>query len=172
MRGKLRIIILSERRNRITPACAGKTSDEDRTLSDRRDHPRVCGENDSSKLESAVYEGSPPRVRGKPYETIVLARDKRITPACAGKTIDACDACSAIGDHPRVCGENSSVRNWRSQLQGSPPRVRGKLKGKIFFIAMCGITPACAGKTSETGKGSGGSGDHPRVCGENYRSSM
>ena len=70
-------------------------------------------------------------------------------------------------DHPRVCGENGTQSSIFRPVVGSPPRVRGKLKGKIFFIAMCGITPACAGKTDMM-KGEGADEeDHPRVCGEN-----
>ena len=45
--------------------------------------------------------------------------------------------------------------------------MRGKLKEKIFFIAMCGITPACAGKTVAGNPDERTAEDHPRVCGEN-----
>ena len=66
-----------------------------------------------------------------------------------------------------MCGENIQKNVNEAVEEGSPPRVRGKLKGKIFFLAMCGITPACAGKTGRSHGQVGAGQDHPRVCGEN-----
>ena len=73
---------------RITPACAGKT--QSRRLSGRRprDHPRVCGENAFTPFSTQIRAGSPPRVRGKPMHALAEAAAKRITPACAGKTLE------------------------------------------------------------------------------------
>ena len=72
-----------------------------------------------------------------------------ITPADAGKTVSS----SAVGltdrDHPRGCGENSSLTAQNRILRGSPPRMRGKLKATF--------ARRCLGR------------DHPRGCGENLR---
>ena len=51
----------------------------------------------------------------------------------------------------------------------SPPRMRGKDGVNDSAQAVTGITPACAGKSSELMQKSGTSGDHPRVCGEKKR---
>ena len=91
---------------RITPACAGKTCYCPRNCSLRRDHPRVCGENQDSEDTDSIYLGSPPRVRGKPHEQKGAERVKGITPACAGKTTPHPPMQRARQDHPRVCGEN------------------------------------------------------------------
>ena len=49
-------------------------------------------------------------------------------------------------DHPRACGEKALAhRNYRVWA-GSPPRMRGKVKGVLFM--------SCKDK------------DHPRACGE------
>ena len=53
-------------RSRITPACAGKTWRVQWSITRRRDHPRVCGENYQDPVLSDFGKGSPPRVRGKP----------------------------------------------------------------------------------------------------------
>ena len=51
-------------------------------------------------------------------------------------------------------------------VTGSPPRMRGKGRDPGGFRRSGGITPACAGKSSERMQKSGTNGDHPRVCGE------
>ena len=40
-------------RDRITPACAGKTEEMKRYLTEAEDHPRVCGENALSSARFA-----------------------------------------------------------------------------------------------------------------------
>ena len=69
----------------ITPACAGKSLTFSLAPTTLRDHPRVCGEKQDTRLIHTEYEGSPPRVRGKEYSLIRRCSLARITPACAGK---------------------------------------------------------------------------------------
>ena len=90
-----------------------------------------------------------------------------ITPACAGKTFCTCCLIIKYRDHPRVCGENKLELVVAELGEGSPPRVRGKLRCRCRFLAHLGITPACAGKTKRRMGPVGSEGDHPRVCGEN-----
>ena len=108
MRGKLRVRGLCSADHGVTPACAGKTT---RAIDDAmcdEDHPRVCGENPHVLTAAAAYQGSPPRVRGKLFLVPIFARYVGITPACAGKTFILSFVVGGVGDHPRVCGENSS----------------------------------------------------------------
>ena len=49
----------------ITPARAGKRSEEVTDLYLYEDHPRACGEKSSFHSTAAAGVGSPPRVRGK-----------------------------------------------------------------------------------------------------------
>ena len=51
--------------DRITPACAGKTSSAKGIVRVEKDHPRVCGENHCNLHSFSSFLGSPPRVRGK-----------------------------------------------------------------------------------------------------------
>ena len=49
----------------ITPAYAGKSTIGGTSGLANGDHPRVCGEKSLSDQLSLLYEGSPPRMRGK-----------------------------------------------------------------------------------------------------------
>ena len=134
---------------RITPAHAGKTTSVPLNNPLWTDHPRACGENASIVLYFATLVGSPPRMRGKRIRYSTSRAMRRITPAHAGKTTPSRTRMAAISDHPRVCGENFPERQKSHSRRGSPPRVRGK---HIVFNSanhLVGITPACAGKTSD-----------------------
>ena len=116
----------------------------------------------------ATSLGSPPRVRGKQSWTVTDDGQRRITPACAGKTTIWEDNYKGFKDHPRVCGENGATKNQMEWMGGSPPRVRGKLVGNGTLASMNRITPACAGKTPFIYYVQRVPQDHPRVCGENH----
>ena len=51
--------------DRITPACAGKTSLHLELKDSLGDHPRVCGKNLNREMNNEDGTGSPPRVREK-----------------------------------------------------------------------------------------------------------
>ena len=87
VRGKPDIYSLRGVEQRITPACAGKTSAFVRMRACISDHPRVCGENVPLSAGIVVLCGSPPRVRGKLATVSKTDLKGRITPACAGKTM-------------------------------------------------------------------------------------
>ena len=87
----------------------------------------MCGEKKYDGGATAVYEGSPPRVRGKVYTFAIYKQMHWITPACAGKRrLSAIHAVNIL-DHPRVCGEKVFPFLSVAVYQGSPPRVRGKV---------------------------------------------
>ena len=91
---------------RITPADAGKThAGWGDNLFDK-DHPRGCGENCLHLNSPTTILGSPPRMRGKPESTALIALLTGITPADAGKTRRSGRRSAKQGDHPRGCGEN------------------------------------------------------------------
>ena len=152
---------------RITPAGAGKTVEEGEKQNETEDHPRRCGENPHERLQEAVDYGSPPQVRGKQSRPLFLNRYRRITPAGAGKTVRIARHDNSGGDHPRRCGENSTIVYLRPCVAGSPPQVRGKHTTKHLHRLRPGITPAGAGKTPGFGRSDRKQQDHPRRCGEN-----
>ena len=150
MRGKACTCGKVHGKSRITPAYAGKS--EGVALDDcfTKDHPRLCGEKSDRKPHSVPEQGSPPPMRGKD--------------AADSRTADVSQ------DHPRLCGEKrQSFRGSPEQL-GSPPPMRGKAVryGEFFFYS--GITPAYAGKSFRPHTMMQQRGDHPRLCGEKWRS--
>ena len=112
-------------------------------------------------------EGSSPRVRGKrthergngPYDGLI--------PACAGKTFGCIAGRLRARAHPRVCGENRRELNVPTAPVGSSPRVRGKRRKYRRWGSLCGLIPACAGKTRPRLSPADRRAAHPRVCGEN-----
>ena len=93
-----------------------------------------------------------------------------ITPACAGKRTNPLHEPSMRRDHPRVCGEKSEgVKNCPA-WSGSPPRVRGKVNLHFRYNVLQGITPAYAGKRCRSPAFRSMPWDHPRVCGEKFKS--
>ena len=131
---------------RITPAYAGKSLTTATLDSFSQDHPRLCGEKFTHLRAFFHFVGSPPPMRGKVKSSLYPTISKRITPAYAGKRIDACDASNVLWDHPRLCGEKSLQKRsvmWRA---GSPPPMRGKV-----YLRH---------------QRRGTSKDHPRLCGE------
>ena len=129
MRGKRKDGKLEVVQNRITPACAGKTSEDWNPYELVTDHPRVCGENGRTEWDALREDGSPPRVRGKLFVTACGFSFSRITPACAAKTMRLSCSQGLWPDHPRVCGENIEIVETPVLNIGSPPRVRGKRSG-------------------------------------------
>ena len=112
----------------IIPAYAGNTFLSKLAAVGLRDHPRVCGEHDSSSPVRCRTLGSSPRMRG----TLVCDARHRlhdgIIPAYAGNTYAATSAGVACWDHPRVCGEHSFTDIEDMGYTGSSPRMRGTLK--------------------------------------------
>ena len=150
VRGKPAARKKEEIAQRLTPACAGKTSELPTARTFAAAHPRVCGENRAVLVALSARWGSPPRVRGKLCHLCGEPITDRLTPACAGKTgEEAVDVCE-VGAHPRVCGENARRAARLDFICGSPPRVRGKLARHTDGVQGAGLTPACAGKTSRS----------------------
>ena len=68
-----------------------------------------------------------------------------------------------------MCGEKNYVAViWRGVV-GSPPRVRGEVQTMFPSWAGDRITPACAGRSRRSPGLSSRGEDHPRVCGEKFR---
>ena len=126
----------------------------------------MCGEKALSTFSSRKNSGSPPRVRGKGLERFEPLRCVGITPAYAGKSSTATRAARSTGDHPHVCGEKLLAQLRTGSIEGSPPRMRGKVLGKAVLFDCHGITPAYAGKSCRAVRSRWRARDHPRVCGE------
>ena len=126
MRGKGRCTSASLVSKGITPAYAGK---------------RRC-----QSLWSQVQRGSPPPMRGKVCPSAPPICPHRITPAYAGKSRCCTSRVPTFWDHPRLCGEKCIGKSWIFRRLGSPPPMRGKVRGKGLVRHR--------------------TQDHPRLCGE------
>ena len=151
VRGKGRRAIRALRVSGITPACAGKREKAPLGIGAARDHPRVCGEKFQFALPTQLFEGSPPRMRGKGCDFPGRVSAQGITPAYAGKSLSRHVCISRRKDHPRVCGEKAPAVIGPHCRIGSPPRVRGKVTCEVQPVCCEGITPACAGKSCISG---------------------
>ena len=110
--------------------------------------------------------GSPPRMRGKAEVRHERDQEPGITPACAGKRHCPRFRPGKTRDHPRVCGEKSSLMQMDVGPLGSPPRMRGKGCYMQELSGETGITLAYAGKSRVAALRLTLHRDHPRVCGE------
>jgi len=167
MRGKLvSFLCLSDHLGNI-PAYAGKTHRAAYHQENRREHPRVCGENPTTTIPAGQSTGTSPRMRGKHCGPLPRNLINRNIPAYAGKTHGMRAAPPAGKEHPRVCGENKSDLDLKIARLGTSPRMRGKPLDAVVSSFSFGNIPAYAGKTSSLMMFSLLNQEHPRVCGEN-----
>ena len=87
-RGVLRKLLKERKLSRITPACAGSTNFICHPVSPFRDHPRLRGEYKSWDKPKQSALGSPPLARGVLCIKSHCDFWTRITPACAGSTLE------------------------------------------------------------------------------------
>ena len=90
-----------------------------------RDHPRMCGEHSSARVNAFHRRGSSPHVRGARFVDDLLVWQAGIIPACAGSTIHQYVSELDGRDHPRMCGEHSADCGVARLRGGSSPHVRG-----------------------------------------------
>ena len=76
---------------RLIPAWAGKRATPRQCLDASTAHPRVGGENEPGDRVGHCLAGSSPRGRGKLDRFGIVAGNRRLIPAWAGKTVD--EAC-------------------------------------------------------------------------------
>ena len=132
----------------------------------QRDHPRLCGEKAGAADGKLKLQGSPPPMRGKGLFQNDLEQHQRITPAYAGKSFIISFTPFTFQDHPRLCGEKSTLSRKFFRKTGSPPPMRGKDCFCDENTERLRITPAYAGKSRFAHYGERGERDHPRLCGE------
>ena len=147
MRGKVRHMPLPFLQDRITPAYAGKSTPVQDCSCKHEDHPRLCGEKNSTTGNERRLVGSPPPMRGKDDEGTATKDKVGITPAYAGKRAICRDVRAVPRDHPRLCGEKVKTNGKSATEKGSPPPMRGKALMLNYEVLRNRITPAYAGKS-------------------------
>ena len=153
----------------IIPADAGNTRICVRISKSSQDHPRGCGEHQSTGRLKDGSSGSSPRMRGTPPGAAAEAAKARIIPADAGNTLSQPWWIRVSGDHPRGCGEHKEAFGQALLNRGSSPRMRGTHFYYICPIYEQRIIPADAGNTSYHHRLWLAWRDHPRGCGEHVQ---
>ena len=131
MRGKAKALSKVSTTVRITPAYAGKSQPSQLPEKLCWDHPRLCGEKKEAERKLNYDRGSPPPMRGKVIHSQLRVIVFRITPAYAGKSFRSSTADISRQDHPRLCGEKFFSNGITASVPGSPPPMRGKVRGSF-----------------------------------------
>ena len=132
--------------------------------------PALAGNTEARTVLDTVQTVSSPRLRGTHTGPAVSGRRRGIIPALAGNTRRRSCLWHATWDHPRACGEHSTVAFCASMTTGSSPRLRGTHGSDVHPVVRAGIIPALAGNTQQTNRPLSGNRDHPRACGEHLTS--
>src|SRR5690606_16437506 len=146
---------------RTTPACAGTTSSVSSVCSGCGDYPRVRGDDVRPATRPILWEGLPPRARGRPATTSPSAPHHGTTPACAGTTCYDVTLGAAPRDYPRVRGDDTNRHDGNGGCNGLLPRARGRLYVRPSADHQQGTTPACAGTTRGVPGATRASADYP-----------
>ena len=85
--------------------------------------------------------GTPPRMQGKLVLRGAHGTAQGTPPRMRGKLRRKTRSCLLLGEHPRVCGENASLRFLTPPTAGTPPRMREKLETKSIFGLLIGTPP-------------------------------
>ncbi len=94
-------------------------------------------------------------MRGTVLDYVPRVGVSGITPACAGNSCAFPKPQRPSKDHPRVCGEQEEIKQYKLEYEGSPPRVRGTAGILSSVDGNFRITPACAGNRLEFGETDG-----------------
>ena len=151
---------------RIIPACAGKRQFRDVKRPKSWDHPRLRGEKSMQSRKWFAASGSSPLARGKGSIGPRTHPNRRIIPACAGKSTSLQATSYPPQDHPRLRGEKLPARFSICCWEGSSPLARGKGAAEVGAGTRGRIIPACAGKRHFCPVLLEEFLDHPRLRGE------
>ena len=154
-------------RRGLIPAHAGKTGTRGVGRASCGAHPRSRGENPGREGEVPPFAGSSPLTRGKPGRRQASVIRAGLIPAHAGKTTTPLPRSRSWWAHPRSRGENPGREGEVPPFAGSSPLTRGKLSDALEHLAVCGLIPAHAGKTSRRSRARRPCRAHPRSRGEN-----
>ena len=172
VRGAAREVARRADVGRFIPACAGNRGVSAAGAVQVTVHPRVCGEQRALITPIASTVGSSPRVRGTEGVDHADCLDGRFIPACAGNRAGRARRCRCGTVHPRVCGEQANNSKFGLMGDGSSPRVRGTGEEHVNGWTDNRFIPACAGNSLDGSKLSRVWTVHPRVCGEQSKSTL
>ena len=166
MRGRRACLGVGGPVGRNTPADAGTTGFVVTGFKSDQEHPRGCGDDPRCFPSSRPVGGTPPRMRGRQVIDHLHLGRGRNTPADAGTTEAGGTNSTAIGEHPRGCGDDPASSKLGRSMDGTPPRMRGRRRMDMMRSEGSRNTPADAGTTRVTMQMSRARSEHPRGCGD------
>ncbi len=110
--------------------------------------------------------GSPPRGRGRPATAYSSLSCIGLTPARAGTALPWRMMRPCRWAHPRAGGDGTVADSSLRRVSGSPPRGRGRRRGRLADPEAMGLTPARAGTAPALQRRSGCCRAHPRAGGD------
>ena len=131
-----------------------------------QDHPRRCGEHRQAVRRTFRETGSSPQMRGAHSRPLTNPGEGGIIPADAGSTRAILPEHALAEDHPRRCGEHSTLPVIERGCAGSSPQMRGARPRPGRSAHAWRIIPADAGSTRYLNAMADILEDHPRRCGE------
>ena len=152
---------------RLIPTHAGKTCLPVRRRRGPEAHPHSRGENAKDVAIPALQDGSSPLTRGKLVLVPGPAREVRLIPTHAGKTITRRSRPRRSPAHPHSRGENLTGNAQSIRESGSSPLTRGKRLYERRGRYSAGLIPTHAGKTRRPRGTTRGRRAHPHSRGEN-----
>ena len=155
---------------RFIPAWAGNRCLSMHASRSTTVHPRVGGEQPIPSTRPNSASGSSPRGRGTGSRSHIAAPCHRFIPAWAGNSLQRCSNPHRGAVHPRVGGEQSAVNDESASLAGSSPRGRGTVLAEIAARLAERFIPAWAGNSLRSSNRWRCKSVHPRVGGEQCRS--
>ncbi len=130
------------------------------------EHPRAGGDDLTNDVAPAGDIGTPPRWRGRRAGSGGRQGPHRNTPALAGTTRPSRRTGTAGSEHPRAGGDDGWVVKGLTAEQGTPPRWRGRRRGRVRQRHRLRNTPALAGTTTPTRTTAPCRPEHPRAGGD------
>ena len=125
-RGRRRSSRLSASFPGNTPANAGQTRRDPRKAEACRKHPRERGADYGVAGIQSYGMETPPRTRGRPFESLFLRVLAGNTPANAGQTATKMKTSRLTGKHPRERGADPNTYGKTAKVLETPPRTRGR----------------------------------------------
>ncbi len=154
---------------RNIPTRVGKTLSRLRAKSDCAEHPHACGENYTVPCVLHDCRGTSPRVWGKQSRAGARNAGGRNIPTRVGKTTRLRRNSPLYEEHPHACGENQPSMVKVNRIDGTSPRVWGKLVKCCKSHFSTRNIPTRVGKTKCGVPSAWCKTEHPHACGENSR---
>ena len=165
VRGNLTLVTASVRPWRSIPARAGEPGQVRDARTRDGVYPRACGGTTIPAMQTWVYEGLSPRVRGNRKTRPQRPGSGGSIPARAGEPFRCRQHLAVAGVYPRACGGTVWLPSRRMALMGLSPRVRGN---RLHGLKDCGRYGSIPARAGEPGSGrviGGRIAVYPRACG-------